>query len=161
VFEYPGTPRQQQAPIDRVMCFFYPSWSNSPSVLQGLIQRIVGSFYPSWSTCPTVPQDLIKRIIGLPGDQVQVVSSVVYVNGQALTEPYIAAAPIYQGEWQVPEGFLFVLGDNRNDSSDSHSWGLLPVENVIGKSILIYWPPPMWKTISHYEIVVAPPAISP
>jgi signal peptidase I len=92
---------------------------------------------------------------------VQVVSSAVYVNGQALSEPYIAAAPIYQGQWQVPEGFLFVLGDNRNDSSDSHSWGLLPMENVIGKALLIYWPPPMWKTISHYEIVVAPPILAP
>ena len=103
------------------------------------------------------PQDLIKRIIGLPGDMVQVNGLVVSVNGQALTEPYIAASPIYQGQWQVPEGFLFVLGDNRNDSSDSHSWGLLPKENVIGKAILIYWPPPDWKAISHYEIVVAPP----
>ena len=103
------------------------------------------------------PQDLIKRIIGLPGDLVQVSGLTVSVNGQALTEPYIAASPIYQGQWQVPEGFLFVLGDNRNDSSDSHSWGLLPKENVIGKAILIYWPPPDWKTISHYEIVVAPP----
>ncbi len=102
-------------------------------------------------------QDLIKRIVGLPGDSVQVSGLIVYVNGQALTEPYIAAAPIYQGQWQVPEGFLFVLGDNRNDSSDSHSWGLLPIENVIGKAVLIYWPPPDWKAISHYEIVVAPP----
>lgn len=102
-------------------------------------------------------QDLIKRIVGLPGDSVQVSGLVVYVNGQALTEPYIAAAPIYQGQWQVPEGFLFVLGDNRNDSSDSHSWGLLPIENVIGKAVLIYWPPPDWKAISHYEIAVAAP----
>jgi signal peptidase I len=103
------------------------------------------------------PQDLIKRIIGLPGDSVQVLGSVVYVNGQALTEPYINASPMYQGQWLVPEGSLFVLGDNRNDSSDSHSWGLLPIDNVIGKAILIYWPPPDWKTISHYEIVVATP----
>ena len=102
-------------------------------------------------------QDLIKRIVGLPGDAVQVSGLAVYVNGEALTEPYIAAAPIYQGQWQVPDGFLFVLGDNRNDSSDSHSWGLLPIENVIGKAILIYWPPPMWKAISHYEIAVAAP----
>jgi signal peptidase I len=106
------------------------------------------------------PQDLIKRIIGLPGDTVQVNGSVVYVNGQSLTEPYIAASPLYQGQWQVPEGFLFVLGDNRNDSSDSHSWGLLPMENVIGKAVIIYWPPPMWKAISHYEIAVATPTIS-
>ncbi len=103
------------------------------------------------------PQDLIKRIIGLPGDSVQVRNMKVIVNGQALSEPYIAAAPAYQGEWQVPDGYLFVLGDNRNDSSDSHSWGLLPIENVIGKAVLIYWPPPLWKAISHYEIAVAPP----
>ena len=106
------------------------------------------------------PQDLIKRIIGLPGDSVQVNGSNVYVNGQPLAEPYIAAAPMYQGQWQVPEGFLFVLGDNRNDSSDSHSWGLLPRENVIGKALLIYWPPPEWNIISHYEIAVAPPTAS-
>ena len=105
------------------------------------------------------PQDLIKRIIGLPGDSVQVNGSNVYVNGQPLAEPYIAAAPMYQGQWQVPEGFLFVLGDNRNDSSDSHSWGLLPRENVIGKALLIYWPPPEWNIISHYEIAVAAPTI--
>jgi signal peptidase I len=103
------------------------------------------------------PQDLIKRIIGLPGDSIQVAGSAVYVNGQALSEPYINAAPMYQGQWDVPEGFLFVLGDNRNDSSDSHSWGLLPIENVIGKAVLIYWPPPLWKVISHYELAVAPP----
>lgn len=106
------------------------------------------------------PQDLIKRIVGLPGDTVKVSGSVVSVNGQPLVEPYIAASPVYQGEWQVPDGFLFVLGDNRNDSSDSHAWGLLPKENVIGKALLIYWPPPEWKIISHYEIAVAPPTVS-
>jgi signal peptidase I len=102
------------------------------------------------------PQDLIKRIIGLPGDSIRVSGSMVYVNGEALVEPYIAASPLYQGNWQVPPGNLFVLGDNRNDSSDSHSWGLLPIENIIGKALLIYWPPQEWKTISHYSIEVAP-----
>lgn len=108
------------------------------------------------------PQDLIKRVIGLPGDVVKVTGAEVFVNGKPLVEPYIAASPVYQGEWEIPEGSLFVLGDNRNDSSDSHSWGLLPLGNVIGKAILIYWPPPMWKLISHYEVAVAPPGtISP
>ena len=107
---------------------------------------------------PNQPQeDLIKRVIGLPGDTVEVTGLEVYVNGQALEEPYIAAAPIYSGRWEVPEGFLFVLGDNRNESSDSHAWGLLPIENVVGKAILIYWPPPYWKVVSHYEIAVAAP----
>ncbi len=104
-------------------------------------------------------QDLIKRIIGLPGDVIEIRDRHVYVNGQALTEPYIAAEPLYMGTWQVPAGNLFVLGDNRNDSSDSHSWGMLPEENVIGKSILIYWPPPEWNMINHANLV-APPSVA-
>jgi signal peptidase I len=55
----------------------------------------------------------------------------------------------------VPEGNLFVLGDNRNDSSDSHAWGFLPIENVIGKAILIYWPIPEWNLIRHVESAAA------
>lgn len=99
--------------------------------------------------------DLIKRVIGLPGDKVKISGGVVEVNGQTLDEPYIAAAPVYNGEWEVPEDRLFVLGDNRNDSSDSHAWGLLPLENVIGKAILIYWPIPDWNLIDHVESVAA------
>ncbi|GAB4505839.1 MAG: signal peptidase I [Anaerolineales bacterium] len=106
-------------------------------------------------TSPVSNQDLIKRVIGLPGDQVKISEGKVYVNGQTLVETYIAAAPMYQGEWNVPEGKLFVLGDNRNDSSDSHAWGLLPIENVIGKAILIYWPPPEWGIIEHLDFVAA------
>jgi signal peptidase I len=97
-------------------------------------------------------QELIKRVIGLPGDTISVQNGVVSVNGQALDEPYIAAAPAYPGEWVVPEGHLFVLGDNRNDSSDSHSWGYLPLEKVVGKAVVIYWPPPLWKVIQHTTI---------
>ena len=99
--------------------------------------------------------DLIKRIIGLPGDHVQIHDGQVTVNGQVLSEPYIAAPPRYTGEWNVPEGYLYVLGDNRNDSSDSHQWGLLPFENVIGKAILIYWPPPEWNLIQHFDLLAA------
>ena len=99
--------------------------------------------------------DLIKRVIGVPGDTVTISGGMVEVNGQVLNEPYIAAAPVYNGEWSVPEGNLFVLGDNRNDLSDSHAWGLLPIENVIGKAILIYWPIPEWNLIDHVESVAA------
>jgi signal peptidase I len=101
-------------------------------------------------------QELIKRVIGLPGDSIYIQNRNVSVNGMILVEPYIAEAPVYSGQWEVPEGYLFVLGDNRNDSSDSHSWGLLPVENVVGKAVLIYWPPPMWNVIEHTEIAAAP-----
>ncbi len=100
-------------------------------------------------------KDLVKRIIGLPGDTVVIANGHVTVNGQVLSEPYIAAAPNYSGEYHVPLGSLFVLGDNRNDSSDSHMWGYLPEQNVIGKALLIYWPPPEWAMINHVRLVVA------
>jgi len=98
-------------------------------------------------------EELIKRVIGLPGDRIAVQGGQVSVNGQMLNETYIAAAPLYSGEWTVAEGHLFVLGDNRNDSSDSHSWGLLPFDNVVGKAILIYWPPPLWNVIQHTDLI--------
>jgi signal peptidase I len=94
-------------------------------------------------------EDLIKRVIGLPGETVAIHSGVVSVNGVALAEPYIASPPAYDDEWIVPEGQLFVLGDNRNDSRDSHQWGFLPIENVIGRAVLIYWPPEEWQVINH------------
>jgi signal peptidase I len=96
-------------------------------------------------------QDLIKRVIGLPGESISVQDGKVMINGIPLEEPYIAAPPIYNGTWEVPEGQLFVLGDNRNESKDSHEWGLLPMENVVGRAILIYWPPPEWQVINHLK----------
>jgi signal peptidase I len=101
-------------------------------------------------------QDLIKRVIGLPGETIEIRSGEVLVNGAKLDEPYIAQSPVYNGTWTVGEGQLFVLGDNRNDSKDSHQWGLLPIENVIGKALLIYWPPPEWKLINHTQEVFIP-----
>jgi len=103
------------------------------------------------------PQDLIKRIIGLPGDTVVIANGKVTVNGHVLNEPYIADAPDYSGEWVVPEDSLFVLGDNRNNSSDSHSWNFLPMENVIGRAVLIYWPPRFWDVIQHADVQASSP----
>lgn len=97
-------------------------------------------------------EELIKRIIGLPGDHVRVEGNQLYLNGQLMNEDYIAEAPLYSGEWTVSDGYLFVLGDNRNNSNDSKDWGLLPQENVVGKAVLIYWPPPMWGALDHAEV---------
>ena len=90
----------------------------------------------------TGSRDFIKRIIALPGDTIEIKDGVVYVNDSALDEPYIAAAPRYDlPREEIPEGEYFVLGDNRNNSNDSHSWGTLPRENIIGKVWLSIWPP--------------------
>ena len=98
-------------------------------------------------------EDLIKRIIGIPGDQIVAENGMVSVNGTRLKEEYIKEAPSYTGEWTVPEGQLFVLGDNRNNSSDSHQWGFVPYEDVIGKAILIYWPLDHMVVIEHLDLI--------
>jgi signal peptidase I len=101
-------------------------------------------------------EDFIKRVIGLPGETVTVQNGTVFINGIALNESYIAAPPEYSGEWVVPEGSLFVLGDNRNNSHDSHAWGLLPQENVLGKALIIYWPFSDWTVLKSTQALAAP-----
>ena len=76
---------------------------------------------------PLAPErDFIKRIIGLPGETVTVAQGVVSIDGVPLDEPYISAPPTYENTWTLAPDEYFVLGDNRNSSSDSHSWGPLP-----------------------------------
>ncbi len=102
-------------------------------------------------------QEYIKRIIGLPGDRVEVKNGEVFVNDQILDEDYIAASPAYNEVWDVPADSLFVLGDNRNNSSDSHSWGSVPLDFVIGKATFIYWPPTEWGILNQPSTANAAP----
>jgi signal peptidase I len=97
----------------------------------------------------------IKRVIGLPGNTVSIRGGDVFIDGQLLDEPYIAATPRYDGEWIIGPGEVFVLGDNRNNSSDSQNWGPLPTEEIIGKAVLVYWPPSEAGMIPHYDLAVA------
>jgi len=101
------------------------------------------------------PEDYIKRIIGLPGDRVTIRNGQVYINGEAIEEPYVASPPDYAGEWLVPEGQLFVLGDNRNRSSDSHVWGFVPLSDVVGRAVVIYWPPQSIRLFDHIDLAKA------
>lgn len=102
-----------------------------------------------------ITQEYIKRVIGLPGEEIKIKNGQVFVNGVALTEPYLKMEPRYEGEWLVQENELFVLGDNRNNSSDSHNWGMVPMENVVGEALLVYWPPSSWGVINGTNPVLA------
>ncbi len=93
----------------------------------------------------------IKRVIGLPGEKVTVHDGRVWINGIALNESYISGPPSYYYEERtLGEDEYLVLGDNRNNSSDSHRWGPLSRQSIIGKSVFRYWPPEKWGWIPHY-----------
>lgn len=83
----------------------------------------------------------IKRVVGLPGETLSVKDGRVYINGKALDEPYVEDPPSYTFDaMKIPEGHLFMMGDNRNNSMDSHIWGALPMQNVIGHAVVRFWP---------------------
>lgn len=103
----------------------------------------------------TTEKDYIKRVVGLPGDSITYKNDVLYVNGESVEELYLAdhknntnSLPLtgdltleeYMGVDVVPEGHLFVLGDNRQHSKDSRHIGFIPYESVVGSANVIFWP---------------------
>ncbi len=101
--------------------------------------RGVGQFL---GVVPTSARDFVKRVIGLPGDEVAITDGVVRVNGVVLDEDYVVFDdPSDYGPVVVPEGTLFFLGDNRPNSSDSRrGLGFVPLDHVVGRSVVIIWP---------------------
>ena len=125
------------------------------------------SVFARWTGLPFLPQDdaYIKRVIGLPGDSIEIHKGVgVFINGNLLIEPYINEVPNYNctdlqdidvykkqnksGKIIVPEGHLFLMGDNRNRSQDSHVWGFLDMKRIVGRAAVIIWRPLKEKPIS-------------
>ena len=90
-------------------------------------------------------EDYIKRVVALPGDHLKISQGRVYLNDQIVNEPYVKAIPNYDLSLQVvPAGTIFVLGDNRPISYDSHTWGYLPYSAIIGKVVIRYYPNPVF-----------------
>lgn len=99
---------------------------------------------------PTLKDAFIKRVIGLPGDKVEVKGERVYINDQPQRENYIKEAPYYQfPPVIVPPDSYLVLGDNRNNSFDSHFWGFVPRDHIIGRAIVRFWPPNRIGELAH------------
>ncbi len=92
--------------------------------------------------CRVPASDFIKRIVALPGDEIEVISGQVFLNGDLLEESYIDEAPTYDMETTtIPDESVLVLGDNRNNSCDGHLWGELPTDLILGRAVFRYWPP--------------------
>jgi signal peptidase I len=102
-------------------------------------------------------KDFIKRVVGLPGDAVEVRDRAVYINGARWDDPYgvqkggvfgeVTEKNLSFGPYTVPEGKVFVMGDNRDRSSDSRYWGPVPIEDIRGKAFVIYW---SWDRQAHW-----------
>jgi signal peptidase I len=100
-------------------------------------------------------KDFIKRVIGLPGDTIEIIGKEIFINGKRFDDPFGhytegegpagRAARGRVGPWKVPEGDLFVMGDNRDHSYDSRFWGFVPLSAVKGEAFIIYWSWPHWK----------------
>lgn len=96
---------------------------------------------------------VIKRVVGVAGDTVEVRNGKLFLNGREMDEPYTNELAEYEltPPLTVPAGSVFVLGDNRNHSFDSHYWGFLPTENIIGKATVRYWPPNKIGAVDTYS----------
>ena len=103
-------------------------------------------------------RDFIKRVIAIPGQTVEIRGGEVFVSGGVLNESYLLEPPAYAyGPETVPPGHVFVLGDARNNSYDSHSWGMLEQSFIIGRAEVRYWPFNRLGTVGHER----PSALAP
>ncbi|MEC4985077.1 MAG: signal peptidase I [Oscillatoria sp. PMC 1068.18] len=119
--------------VEKVSSYFRPPHRGDIIVFEPPPQLILQGYEKS--------QAFIKRVIGEPGQTIEIRNGIVYLDDHPLQENYIAAPPHYQLEKiQVPPGSLFVMGDNRNNSNDSHIWGFLPQKNIIGRAIFRFFP---------------------
>ncbi len=146
-----------------VEAYHVPTGSMRPTILEG--DRILGTKFHYWiwdaragdvvvfrspervqalSGPQAAAGRLVKRVVAVAGDVVEVKDGTLFVNGTAQREPYLQAPPDYRmPPFPIPEGHVFVLGDNRNNSLDGHVWGSLEEEALLARAWVRYWPP--WR----------------
>jgi signal peptidase I len=149
-----------------VQAFQIPSASMHPTLLEGdrvLVNKlsydlhdvhrgdvVVFSRPAGMSAGPDDPDDLIKRVIGLPGDTIQTKDGDVYINGRVLEEPYLEQGTVSDGidvPVTIPEGEVWVMGDNRGDSQDSRVFGPIPADSIVGRAFVVMWPISRWGSL--------------
>ena len=131
----PGLHEGQRVLVNKVVYYFHEPERGDVII-----------FHPPRKPKDAVPY--IKRIIGLPGDTMEIKGGVVYINGSKLHEEYVEYPADYPLDpYKIPEGEYFVLGANRPGAEDSHNWGTLNREDIIGKAWLTYWPPDAWGIV--------------
>jgi len=138
-----------------VEAFVVPTSSMEPTIQIGdrfFSNKVTYRFHPPRSgdivifappSSATENQDIpfVKRVIGVEGDLIEIRDGNLYLNDRTMEEKYIKETPRYHyGPMKVPKDSLFVLGDNRNNSHDSHAWGFVPVKNVKARAMLRFWP---------------------
>ena len=143
------------------LSFFRLDLGETP-LIGGLTDAVIEIGRPSRGdivvlTPPNNPErDFIKRIVAIPGDRLEVRQGQLILNGEAIVEPYAANGASYSvPELVVPKGQFYVLGDNRRNSSDSHVWGPVSRESLLGKAWLVYWPVRDWGTAPNFAPVAA------
>ncbi len=115
----------------------------------GVLDKIAESFKGLFGFPTGTQQDFIKRVIATEGDTVEGREGAVFLNGDRLSEPYLeqGVETTSFGPVQIPDGMIFVMGDNRNNSDDSRNFGPVPVDTVVGRAFVLIWPPADFDTL--------------
>lgn len=131
-------------PGDRLMVVKAAYWFGDPA--RGNVVIISADWQPEVGA-------LVKRVIGLPGETINCSGGVLYIDGKPLEESYVQGTT-YDFVTTVPEGFYFVMGDNRQGSEDSRVFGPVPRQDIIGRVWLRYWPLSDWHLMHGYSYSV-------